>query len=406
MATKRMYERAFEYRNAKLWKRLYDDDLFAVKLSDGEVGFCSVMGMMGEHVALGLYVGESGYQGYQFIRSFEFDPDDEAARLTLLTSQDCLQCSFEYKEALSDRELAEVRRYAKENEISLRGKNAYPQFTKYRPGRYPWEYDSKLDENRICEALAAAVALSEMLDLRDQEDIGLYPLTDDTREVPMLVCENNAWSVTSAELPPAQMQYPAPTLENEVMAARLKRAKKRGVWECGTARMPTPVQEDGHEDEAPYFPLLIAAVNLDTGMVQRPILSDGDDADELLGEFVQMLLAADAVPRTIYCGDDRSFALIKDLCAKTGIRSERTDEMDALYDVIDQLIDESEEDDYDDDFDPDEETEELIEALSMLPDSELRTMPREMANMLLSLAEADILPEDLTKRIKRVFKKK
>ena len=40
MATERMYELAFQYKGIKLWQQLYDDELFAVRLSDGAIGYC------------------------------------------------------------------------------------------------------------------------------------------------------------------------------------------------------------------------------------------------------------------------------------------------------------------------------------------------------------------------------
>ena len=58
MATEKMYDLAFQYKGTKLWQQFYDDELFAVKLSDGEIGYCCVMGMLGQHNALALYVGE------------------------------------------------------------------------------------------------------------------------------------------------------------------------------------------------------------------------------------------------------------------------------------------------------------------------------------------------------------
>ena len=36
MATERMYEMAFQYKGTKLWQQLYNDELFAVRLSDGK----------------------------------------------------------------------------------------------------------------------------------------------------------------------------------------------------------------------------------------------------------------------------------------------------------------------------------------------------------------------------------
>ena len=42
----KMYELAFQYKSTKLWQQLYDDELFAVQLDDGEIGYCSIMGAL------------------------------------------------------------------------------------------------------------------------------------------------------------------------------------------------------------------------------------------------------------------------------------------------------------------------------------------------------------------------
>ena len=46
----RMYELAFKFRDTKLWNYVYEDELFAVKLSDGRFAFCSIMGNSGQHI--------------------------------------------------------------------------------------------------------------------------------------------------------------------------------------------------------------------------------------------------------------------------------------------------------------------------------------------------------------------
>lgn len=52
---------AFQYRDTELWKELTDSDVFAFRLSDGETGYCCVMGNAGEHLALGFYRGQKRF---------------------------------------------------------------------------------------------------------------------------------------------------------------------------------------------------------------------------------------------------------------------------------------------------------------------------------------------------------
>ena len=404
MATEKMYELAFQYKGTKLWQQLYDDELFAVLLSDGAIGYCCVMGMVGEHNALALYVGGEGYQSYCAIRNADQDRMTDQMMGELLTSQNCLQCSFESKDMLSEEELEEVRQYASSHQKLLRGKNAFPQFTKYRPGRFPWHYDSALDEQRICDALGAAAALKKMLRSYSKEELGLFSLDEEPAKIPMLAFEGGRWIMKYTSLPDAEIRYPEPKLTNDVTAARIKRKAKAGVWECGTLRLPSAVQEEGQPDEAPYYPLALLFIELGNELVQEPIVTDGEDPAEMLNEFAQQLLDGKTVPRTIRCGDERCFSLLKDLCAKTGIRLEMTDDPEALNDVIGDLLDHlaGEEDA---ELDP-KEVEEMFDVLMQMPDSELRQMPQELVNMLYSLSEAGALPDALDNRIRKLFRRK
>ena len=58
MAEDRLYDLAFAFKNTKLWEKLSDLDLFAVRLPGGEIGYCCVMGQMGDHLdsrAIGVW---------------------------------------------------------------------------------------------------------------------------------------------------------------------------------------------------------------------------------------------------------------------------------------------------------------------------------------------------------------
>ena len=83
------------------------------------------------------------------------------------------------------------------------------------------------------------------------------------------------------------------------------------------------------------------------------------------------------------CGDDRCFALLKHLSAKTRIALERTDEPEVLDEVIEDLLEHMSKL-QDEGIRPDK----IVEVFNCL-----MQMPQEMANMLYSLAEAGALPE-------------
>lgn len=63
----KLYQLAFALRKAKLWRSLYENELFAVTLSGGEIGYCCVMGSVEEHLALALYRGSKGLDSLRFL---------------------------------------------------------------------------------------------------------------------------------------------------------------------------------------------------------------------------------------------------------------------------------------------------------------------------------------------------
>lgn len=53
-----------------------------------------------------------------------------------------------------------------------------------------------------------------------------------------------------------------------------------------------------------------------------------------------------------------------------------------------------------------EEIDEMFDGLMQTSDAELRQMPQELVNMLYSLAETGVLPEELEQRVRKLFRRK
>lgn len=112
-----LYDVAFRYKKAGLWKKLWDNDAFAVKLKSGEIGHISIMGQNGEYNALGLYIGEEGFGSYRIMANAGGPTGSPFKDHELLLQQNCLQAALEIKEDLMPEEVEEVRSYAKVNGI-------------------------------------------------------------------------------------------------------------------------------------------------------------------------------------------------------------------------------------------------------------------------------------------------
>ncbi|MFQ7058293.1 MAG: hypothetical protein ACLRQX_06815 [Turicibacter sanguinis] len=55
----RLYEAAIAFRDLKPWTWMYASQVFIIHDDERDIdGFCSIMGMMGEHFSLSVYLGQ------------------------------------------------------------------------------------------------------------------------------------------------------------------------------------------------------------------------------------------------------------------------------------------------------------------------------------------------------------
>lgn len=320
MISDRLYGLAFEYKKTKLWDRLWDTQVFAVKLSDGRIGYISVMGNAGQHCALGLYIGREGLDSLRRVeRADEFSmPLYEFQEL--LSQQDCLQCVFSGREDLTKEEREDVKRYARGHGIKIAGKNAYPQFMKFRPNYYPWYLEGEGEQEFLCEALAGAIALAELLGEKSTEEIGLGVMEEETADVLLLERQGEGYVLGRTDLPEEKpVEIPAPAVDNDIMVAKLKKLKKGGVWECGVIRYPEPVQNA--PDEVPHFPIVLLVVesSADIMLPVAPVEFYEENPVELLNLFMEALVEHKVCPAEIKAQDERTYKFAQDLCRRLGI---------------------------------------------------------------------------------------
>ncbi len=397
MISEKLLELAFLYKKTKLWKCLYDTELFAVRLPGGEIGYCSIMGLLGEHCALGLYVGDHGYNSFRIVMH---GPEmvSELNYQEWLLSQDCVQCAFEAKDELSDEEAEAVRQYAKAHKISLRGRNAFPHFVKYRPNYLPWFLTDERDQENLCEALAAAIEVAQRLESAEggKAELGILPVEETSGPVPLLERKNGEFVWSSVPLPEEMpVQYPKPHYVNDIAAAKLKRLKKQGFWECDVLRFPEPMQDS--PDQAPYFPVMVMAVSGDTEQVLPPQLSEHyeEKPEDLVDKFAEMFLQQQVRPAILSIRNERTQVLLADFCERAGIRIRMCEELPLLDDAMDSLMD------YlgINSSSPDGKLEEMLGMLLQLDDSELGMLPDEIRQQFAGLIEQEILPDELAEEL-------
>lgn len=401
MTRDKLYDAAFRYKKAGLWKKLWDNEVFAIRLKNGETGYISIMGKSGEYCALGLYIGEEGFGSYRILANMGEYTANTFRNHEMLLQQRCLQATFVGKDELMAEEAEEVRAYARKNDIRISGKNAYPQFIKFTPNCHPWKMKTKEDMEALYEALEASNLLADMLRTTQPDMIGIVEITPDTAEVPLFeVKDGKLLQVGFTPLPgDLDERYEYVKAENDIALASVKKLPRKGIWESEIIRMLEPVQ--GDPEETPYYPLLLLIVESKSYyMLPVPLVEHADEKpQDMLQAFASAWVQQKIYPKEIRCRDERTYALLKDFCEKTGVKTSiYRREMPALNDAENKLLDHTMGIDEEEMF---EQMAEAVDAILSLSREELKHMPKPLLEQLKMMVSHDAFPRDIAVELEK-----
>ncbi len=237
-----LYRASTDFMNIKPWTWMSDSDLFGVQdPQSGEIGYCCIMGELGEVFALALYLGSEGLEAYLKIQSSQIDVDNP----DLLHIQRCLMASWEDRESLEKADLQTIRDLG----LRFRGRNAWPRFRSFLPGYVPW-FLTKQEARFLTVALQQATGVA----LRFRKDAGILNPPGNNLvlvRIPGSKGKNAGWKDAWLEPPPQKRDDPVGPVD-EIRVQRIKKniTIRKGTWEIDFFYFPVPVQEGGR----PYFP--------------------------------------------------------------------------------------------------------------------------------------------------------
>jgi len=129
-------------------------DVFGVQFpGTKQIGFVSVMGLLREHLAVSVYLGEESLAIFWEIQDSEVLEEPER-----IFEMRQLMGSFEDRDRLENEDRDMIRRLG----LKFRGKSAWPLFRSYRPGCYPWILDEE-EVGWLSCALEQATAVASRL---------------------------------------------------------------------------------------------------------------------------------------------------------------------------------------------------------------------------------------------------
>lgn len=318
---KALYDAADDFKKIKCWDWMLDSDMFGVQNpANDEIGYCCVMGRLGEHFALGIYLGTEGLETYLKIQNREITIDNMEA----LTSQKCLMASFEDRNDLSEAD----RDIIKKLELRFRGRNQWPLFRSYLPGYPPW-YLTASEAEYLTLALRQAIEVS--LRFKKDPDM-LIPPKRNRYLVRVSRKTNGGWQWTDEWLKPAPLKEPEIVIPpiNEVRLQRIRKEVKRrgGTWEVDFFFSPTPVREG---KERPYYPYAVLYVDSYSGLIMNANMMKPEEyMTGFPNSLMDLIEKAKVKPKEILVRKEEAFELLKLIASRLDIKLKLTGKLEML----------------------------------------------------------------------------
>lgn len=306
---KRLYEIMGEIKEFAPWESMYEQDIFGVQFPEtGNLGFVSVMGNLGEHYAVAVYLGKKGFEGFLTMQhmGYSLSPD-----IVLQVPQ--LQAAFENREMITP----EDHKIIKQLNLKFRGRNAWPQFRSYRPGCLPWYLEKE-------EAQMLIHGLEQLMDVapRFKKDPDLLEPSEPNGKYLVRLQKNGRWVDESQKIkfpadPPLRLSMNMDAL-NE-----LKSMKKQNA----TVEVDIQMMEEAVRDKSfdrPYFPFMLMIAEKQSHMILGvDLLSPLPSLEEMWGhipEKVTEILANYLLPREIQTKDPLITLLLSPLEKEAGFK--------------------------------------------------------------------------------------
>lgn len=315
---RQLHEAALAFKQQAPWEWMFDDEIFGIRNPEtGQIGYASVMGRRGEHLALGLYLGSEGLNGFYRLAAGE-EPDNP----DILLEIPHLQASFEDRAALSDKD----RQVIKTLGLKFRGRQEWPLFRSYVPGFLPWFVTP--DEARFL-----TIALQKVFEVaaRLKEDPSLLQPPKKSHFL-IHTQTGQGWAEEWLEPEPFQIRMP-PRLEEE-SAAALRQELRSGLPRVEVDLFGIAgIRDKG--DPRPYLGYYLMIVESGRGFILGGDLLIADPSFQEMWakvpvRFLSALTQVGALPSEIWVRNGRLRYFLEPMARQLGIRVKVSRRLPAL----------------------------------------------------------------------------
>lgn len=187
----------------------------------------------------------------------------------------------------------------------------------------------------------------------------------------------------------------------------IKKAKKSGQMECQLIVFPEPVEDS---DFVPHYPQTLLTVDKRSGeaISTDPVEDYTKNLNEIANSFFEMLLNIDLIPEVINVPDQRTFNLLKEICASSNTKISVKDNLIELDEVKNELLDYLDLQLPDETYDPDVISyEEMLQMLDMMEymANEGIAPQQELIDLLVDGVKTGVFDDNLSKKIMQTLNK-
>ncbi|RMH85102.1 MAG: hypothetical protein D6681_16400 [Calditrichaeota bacterium] len=329
---KALYDAAVAFRDLACWEWMYDSDIFGVQNPENdEIGYCCIMGQLGEHYAMALYLGTEGLVGYLELMELvsEYGPMPE-----MILTQKCLMVTFGSRDEVTQEDRAIIKQLG----LKFRGKNAWPVFRNYEPGYFPWYFAAphvRFMTVALEQAMDVAQRFRENPDLLEAPSEGHYLVRVPEKKKGRLEWKDAYLAPRFPESAP--LSFP-PVDHLRIQRIRQVVQQLEQAWEYDAFHLLEPVRDE--KNERPFFPIMLMCVDNQSGYIfSGDMLHPADFKDGLVEHFLNMVERLQFIPQVLLVRNELIFQCLKPVCQGLGIQMELVEALEMLDEARDGMMD-------------------------------------------------------------------
>jgi len=326
MPTTALHDLAARLHDLAPWDWMQEDQIIRLIHPDtGEHGHISIMGSMGEHRALALYIGAEALARFHFMNSD--DPSDpaipKADLMALILETRQLQCSYGTRSELRPDELSEIKKLGRK----YRGDN-WPMFRSFHPGRAPGPLD-EAERAWLAHAIEQLMTVAPALKI---DPLGDARLIDGGLDILTRRQTGGTWESCWTELDDYTFEWPVPA-PDEIDLEKIKALDRLTDIECLFQLMPSPIGRSAADAVFPYLAITAdrkSGLILGTDLLTIEKQSHAGMIASVPGVFLRQWLKAGIRPASINVSSITTYSMLEITADLLNTPMRRGDQLPAI----------------------------------------------------------------------------